>query len=244
MRSMNHPTDWDRQQERLSAYLDGALGAEERRELERHLPRCAECQTALAELRRVRALLHALPAPRLPRSFMLPEAGDVGSPRHDPVVRQPSAARARPAWYGASQWAGGLAACVGLFLLLGSGLLGLTSPHPTSFGASPRQDHVQSAGVQSTTTPTGAQTPRIPNPVPSHSQPEQVGATTSASPTVSPSVAPTPTPGSTVPRDSELPAPGPNLPLLPLTGAGLLAGGAVLVVVGRVARRRRGGTSG
>ena len=51
--------------DRLSDYLDGELGERERRELERHLEGCAECEATLAELRSVvgeaRALSHEPP---------------------------------------------------------------------------------------------------------------------------------------------------------------------------------------
>jgi hypothetical protein len=43
----------DQWTERLSEYLDGELGPAIRGELEEHLQRCAECEAALADLRRV-----------------------------------------------------------------------------------------------------------------------------------------------------------------------------------------------
>ena len=62
----------ERLTEALSAYLDGALDGAERDALERHLATCEACRAELAGLRRVGALLRALPEPALPRSFTLP----------------------------------------------------------------------------------------------------------------------------------------------------------------------------
>lgn len=59
--------------EQLSAYLDEQhLSAEEQHQLEAHLKSCEPCQQELADLRQTVALLHALPRPALPRSFVLP----------------------------------------------------------------------------------------------------------------------------------------------------------------------------
>lgn len=123
-----HVEDWDEQRERLSAYLDGELGAEDRAALERHLPGCARCQAELADLRGVRALLRALPTPAAPRSFALPDDGAV--PR--PITTAAAARRsARPpttgVWVRAMEWVGSVAAVAGLLLLLGTALGG--GPH-------------------------------------------------------------------------------------------------------------------
>jgi len=58
--------------EQLSAHLDGQLSDLEQSQLEAHLKTCEWCQQALTDLRRTVALLHALPRPALPRSFVLP----------------------------------------------------------------------------------------------------------------------------------------------------------------------------
>ncbi len=59
--------------EQLSAYLDEQpLSADEQSQVEAHLKTCELCQQELADLRQTVALLHALPQPALPRSFMLP----------------------------------------------------------------------------------------------------------------------------------------------------------------------------
>jgi anti-sigma factor (TIGR02949 family) len=49
--------------ERLSAYLDGELTAEERREVAAHLEGCEECRRELALLKRLDAALGSLDAP-------------------------------------------------------------------------------------------------------------------------------------------------------------------------------------
>lgn len=43
------------QESRIQAYLDGELSREERKELARHLEHCTQCQTTLAELKRLEA---------------------------------------------------------------------------------------------------------------------------------------------------------------------------------------------
>jgi anti-sigma factor RsiW len=61
-----HPTT-----EQFSAYLDGQISSEERTRWDRHLQTCEQCRQGLASLRQTVALLHALPQPALPRSFVL-----------------------------------------------------------------------------------------------------------------------------------------------------------------------------
>ncbi len=59
--------------EQLSAYLDDELSTEEQARCEAHLHTCKRCQQALTTLRETATLLHALPQPSLPRSFLLTE---------------------------------------------------------------------------------------------------------------------------------------------------------------------------
>jgi anti-sigma factor RsiW len=59
-------------EQRLSAYVDGRLGAHERQRVERHLQTCAACRRNLVELRAVLAMLRRAPARPVPRSFTLP----------------------------------------------------------------------------------------------------------------------------------------------------------------------------
>src|SRR5690348_11522128 len=116
MGGRRHPNDWERQREQLSAYIDGELSAAERAELERHIPGCPECQEALGELRRVHDLLAALPMPKAPRSFALPLDTRLPTQPAQPASRQAAMRRSRA---GLIQWAGAIAATIGLFLLLG-----------------------------------------------------------------------------------------------------------------------------
>ncbi|HEV8191926.1 MAG TPA: zf-HC2 domain-containing protein, partial [Ktedonobacterales bacterium] len=116
-------------EERLSAYLDDMLDAEERTRLEAHIARCERCQQQLAELRRVRALMHALPQPALPRSFLLPvvvapapatSASPASPVRLRSTLRRQQAARMARA----AQWLGTIAALLGLALLVSTAVLG------------------------------------------------------------------------------------------------------------------------
>lgn len=56
--------------QRLSAYLDGELGAAERRAVDSHLRTCPICRRDLAELERVKALLGALPEVEPPAGLL------------------------------------------------------------------------------------------------------------------------------------------------------------------------------
>lgn len=58
--------------EQLSAYLDEQVSATEQSKLEVHLHACERCQQELVDLRQTVTLLHAMPQPRLPQSFVLP----------------------------------------------------------------------------------------------------------------------------------------------------------------------------
>ncbi len=58
--------------EQLSALLDREASAEEQAQWQAHLSTCPQCQGALTALRQTVAMLHSLPQPTLPRSFILP----------------------------------------------------------------------------------------------------------------------------------------------------------------------------
>lgn len=58
--------------EQLSALLDREASAEEQAQWQAHVSTCPQCQQALTALRQTVAMLHALPQPTLPRSFVLP----------------------------------------------------------------------------------------------------------------------------------------------------------------------------
>ena len=259
----NYHRDQDARDERLSAYLDGALDAVERQALERHLATCADCQRALAELRRVRDLLRALPTPALPRAFLLPETEtDAVAPRRfqrqapdgaisigpyladsrrsgarTPAPAAPRVWEPRPAWARLSQWAGSVAAVIGLLLLLGATIPGLT-PYGVravgggaSYGAS-TANATHSYVPATTTTQVGvAGGPKL------HATP---GAST---PTTTPSVTPTVTYGAATSHTPQSSSPSQEqeqpIPILPVTGTTLLLGGAALFAVGRARTRRR-----
>jgi anti-sigma factor RsiW len=56
--------------ESLSAFLDDALGPDERRQIEAHLEGCADCRRELAALKQTVGLLHRVEAPRAPAGFV------------------------------------------------------------------------------------------------------------------------------------------------------------------------------
>jgi anti-sigma factor RsiW len=58
--------------EELSALLDDQLSEQEQAYCDAHLKSCQQCQLALTDLKQTVSLLHALPEPELPRSFVLP----------------------------------------------------------------------------------------------------------------------------------------------------------------------------
>jgi anti-sigma factor RsiW len=139
--------------EQLSAYLDKRpLSAEEQNQVEAHLKTCEQCQQELADLRHTVALLHALPQPALPRSFMLPLdiniQTDIQSSVEDehekaepvPIAVAVARRRRREADTGNRGWptyvrvalrtVSAIAAVVGLALLL-SGMIGSFSPGAT-----------------------------------------------------------------------------------------------------------------
>lgn len=60
--------------EHLSAYLDGQVTAQERRQVEQHLATCAACARELETLRYTTRLLRAMPPVSVPRAFTLAEA--------------------------------------------------------------------------------------------------------------------------------------------------------------------------
>ncbi|MBF6589250.1 MAG: zf-HC2 domain-containing protein [Ktedonobacterales bacterium] len=224
----NNPhTDPERQRERLSAWLDGALGSLEGAALEQHLASCVACQREVAALRAVRALLRALPAPPLPRSFALPLEGDppmpMGRPHSSPPVGAAPASRSasRRRWPGIAQRVGGLAATVGFALLVGNAVLGGHAGQINTAGAT-----LPNGGRQPATPGLSSQTPIIDVPT---RHPDA-------------SVTPNGNGTSVGPADGRQPldgSPAANVPVLPLAGAGLLGGGVVLVAVGGVARRRQ-----
>jgi len=66
-------------QENLSGYLDLQLPEPARQRVERHLQECARCRWDLETLQQTVALLRAMPRPRPPRSFAIPETAPAPS---------------------------------------------------------------------------------------------------------------------------------------------------------------------
>ena len=142
---------------RLSAYIDGQLSSEEQTQTEAHVQTCAVCQQQLAELRQTVALLHALPQPPLPRSFVLPTAEPALAASRSTRPARPLAPITplprRTGWpvyvMGATRVVSTLAALVGIIFLL-SGLFGTVIPNgsTTSSGGS-----ITSGGASSTQPP-------------------------------------------------------------------------------------------
>lgn len=209
---MTH-TDWESRRERISVYLDGELAAEERAELEAHLPTCDECQRELVALRQIRGLLRALPRPAPPRAFTLPEASPTA-----PALR-----RGPPRWSRPAQALGSMAAVVGLGLLVASALphLGVqysaaatSNPGATFGGMTNSGSAMPSTSAGAATTAPGA---TVATPIPT----DAASGATEHTPAYRPQT--------------------PNaqpFPVLPVTGGTLLVGGAAALTLGSLARRR------
>jgi Putative zinc-finger len=245
MHMNEHEQRWEEQRERLSAYLDGRLMSAERAELEQHLAECARCTAELAELRQVVALLGAMPAPRLPRSFTLPEIMPHEAP--SPVLGRASgpARRGAPAWTQVARWAGGLAAAAGFVLLVGSALVGFGGHLAGGAGASTASS-AQPIPAASHTAPTPGQP----------DQHSQYGASPAAAPSptgrgldhnapttpTQTSGAVTAPPPRTAPHTLQSGQAGTGISLdpldLPIAGTALLVAGAATFTAGSVARRR------
>lgn len=204
--------DQARLMESLSAYLDGALDGAERDALERHLATCETCRAELAELRRVGALLRSLPEPALPRSFTLPVTTTWAG--------QPAPRRA-PAWARAAQWTGGVAAALGVGLLLAGAL---HAPNEMSGAAN-------APASQGVFTQRGSTTaPSAPARTPGGAQAtEKAGVPTPTNTEFSPRA---PTSGAMTGAESQ----GAGSPLLP-AGVTLLVGGGAALAAGTASRR-------
>jgi anti-sigma factor RsiW len=227
---------WDEQREWLSAYTDGELAADETRQLEAHIATCAACRNELAALRQVRAVLRALPEPRLPRSFTLPPSGPLPVPAAALARRQQAERHRSPMLARATQWAGGVAAAAGLALVLGSALVGLGG-------------HSAASSSEGGTASSGSYSPYIPPTATSRNAGAAVAPRNTSSAAQS---APASTRGPEASTATATPAPsaqaehsmfeggssGGDAPIAPLTGAGLLVGGGALLIGGRVAERR------
>jgi hypothetical protein len=222
-------------EERLSVYLDDMLDSSERAELEAHLASCDTCQQQLAELRRVRALLRALAQPALPRSFLLPvEATTPTTSAESPVAPIPmrsSVRRQRTARVTrAAQWLGGIAAVLGLALLISTAVLGTRGGIEATSSAAPASGSA-----------TSAQSPTHDN---QFSSPQMRTPTSTPLPRATAADTATGNNSGKSPEGMQTTAgPSPSHPTLldlQLGGGALLLAGVALVVVSSLARRRRG----
>ncbi len=149
---------------RLSALIDRQLSAEEQAQSEEHLRTCEMCQQQLAELRQTIALLHALPQPKLPRSFTLPVADPALVPRvsdhsvHSFAPVTPLRQRRGIPTYisGAIRVVSTLAAVIGIVFLL-SGLFGTVIG---THGGASSSAGVGSSGIQNKSAIPHVVTPR------------------------------------------------------------------------------------
>jgi hypothetical protein len=76
-------SECDRTRSRLSAYIDQRLGAQEQKELEKHLEACQVCREELDSLKATVRLLHVMPQALPGRSFAVTEARPL--PRWSPA---------------------------------------------------------------------------------------------------------------------------------------------------------------
>ena len=141
--------------EQFSELINERLAPQERTQAEEHLQHCEQCQEELTDLRRVVAMLRALPRPEPPRSFALPADTKV-----TPLV----AAASKPSRLRAAGRAISLLAAVLGIALLISSLVNLspggaaTSAPSTSGSPSSQAKH---EGVRPFTPSTGSSTPSI-----------------------------------------------------------------------------------
>ena len=236
----------DRDLELISAYIDGQLSAEERREVERRLDDEADLRLAYEELRATVQVLRDLEPVRLPRSLTLDPA--------KVALQRPPATRL--GWGRLLQVAGVFAAvlvvAIGTLSVIGSMGSGAMAPAPmvaapTTAPASPLELH------ESAPTPERSGSVAAPAALDNGSEPvaPQARATVVATEVAAlPDVAPQPTivttpaissPGTVdlarpkPPADSTPPATPPDLTLLLTLAVVALAAGGVLLW-----RRRKG----
>lgn len=154
----------------LSAFLDGQLSLQEQVRCDAHLKTCEQCRQTLAALRQTVTLLHALPQPPLPRSFLLSsdEAFAPSAARQVPnvsVIELPIRRIVRPGYIqNTLRSLSALAAIVGLFFLL-SGIFSAIPYHVAgeTSTASPAVPAATNHSVESPTAKTspGAVTPNM-----------------------------------------------------------------------------------
>lgn len=168
--------------EQLSALLDGELSAEEQAWAEEHLKQCGPCSLQLADLRQTVAMLHALPQPKLPRSFTLsPEA--LAMPAQTRPQPIPLATARRRAWPSpvltTIRTISTLAAMVGIVILL-SGLLSFSHGGMATSGTASSNAPSSGGAVSQNAQPAA---PHMTATAQSQSTQQSYGATTSANAT-------------------------------------------------------------
>ena len=239
MTQQEHPTT-----EQLSAFLDKQLTHQEQAFFDAHLQSCQRCQGVLAELRRTVVLLHAMPQPKLPRSFTLPATiPQLASTRPQPARRVlPSTLRR------AMRTISTLAAAVAvIFILSGlltnhlntSGSASTAAPVTSTYGNSNGSSHTSTEPNVTQASPTTSNTPKA-------AASQVINGHQTGTPAASPA-ATTPTPEATSPSQNVgkgVPTNPPTLPPFLDIGqpAGRLVLGALLLLVsiaGIIATRRR-----
>ena len=210
--------EWEQQQTLLSAAVDGEVSPDDAASLGLHLVDCVRCRRELDEMKRLHALLRALPAPVSERSFLLPlvdpqQSASTERPGKSPV---PVSVRVYRRWR-IMQWGGASVAAAGLAVALAGGLIfGGTS----TAGYTPAPGQITHA-LPNQQSPSPAITDRsIPN--------------TSPTP---PAATPTPEPRQAKERTAASGA-GPAVPWAGI-GLGMTLGGGALVIAGTAGDRRR-----
>ncbi|QBD81517.1 hypothetical protein EPA93_38330 [Ktedonosporobacter rubrisoli] len=224
--------------EQLSAFLDGQLASEEQAQWDSHLKTCEQCQQELANLRQVVALLHALPQPQLPRSFVLPADSSVSiATEHQVKEKVPSQPARRQGWPTSVRYTirtlSTLAAVIGIFFLLSSMITfplpqtagTVASSVPTNSGGS-ADSHVATSGTVEASATYAASAA---NTMSANDHPERTQATPEASPAAQAKKEPASPPHAFGPQLTGLPV----HPVFDLsTQAGRIRLGLLLLAVG------------
>lgn len=148
--------------EQLSALLDKEASAEEQAQWEAHLSTCPQCQRALTALRQTVAMLHALPQPTPPRSFVL--SMEVAEPSPQPVMAAPTPLgpahrKMHPYVRGVLRTVSALAAMIGIVFFLSGILPSLVHGGGTAASSTTTGSSASSSTNGSTGGSIGAKTP-------------------------------------------------------------------------------------
>ncbi len=194
--------------EQLSILLDGEVTAEEQAQWEAHLSTCPQCQQEQAGLRQTVALLHALPPPPLPRSFMLPMeaaepvagfmAASSTAPAPMPIRRQTQRRTLNPYVRGVLRTMSTLAAVIGVVFFLSGILPALVMHSATSDSAASGTINGPAANPRAATSNNSARkTPAARTNIP----PVQQAHTPTITPVPTPTATPSQTLGPLLPGD-------------------------------------------